>query len=149
MNWLTGDSKKWLHNHRKLACKIHVSGDSVKGQWLCVLNESSTETKAQNLSSGTERMLKVLVESFCYQKLKLQSFISSEKAVCFPFFIYILAFFSTMNVYFLLQCPVIYFILFALSSQCQAFCLSAANNLAVVCSSNKWKLTDLGVIHLR
>lgn len=66
MNWLTGDSKKWLQNHRKLACTLHVAGDSVKGQWFCVLNESSTKTKAQNRGSGTERMLKVLAGSFCY-----------------------------------------------------------------------------------
>lgn len=66
MNWLTGDSNQWLQNHRKLACPIRVAGDSVKGQWLCVLNESSTETNAQNLSSGTDRMLKVLIGSFCY-----------------------------------------------------------------------------------
>lgn len=46
MNWLTGDSKKWLQTHRKLAHPIHIAGDSIKGQWLCVLNESSTVTKA-------------------------------------------------------------------------------------------------------
>lgn len=46
MNWLTSDSKKWLQTHKKSAHPIHVAGDSVKGQWLRVLNESSTVTKA-------------------------------------------------------------------------------------------------------
>lgn len=54
MNWLTDGSKKWLQNHRKLVHPIHVAGDSVKCQWLCVLNESSTVAKVQTLSSGTE-----------------------------------------------------------------------------------------------
>lgn len=49
MNWLTSDSKKWLQNQRKLACQILVAADSVKGQCLCVLNESSTVTKAHTL----------------------------------------------------------------------------------------------------
>lgn len=66
MNWLTGDSNKWIQTHRKLAWPIHIAGDSVKDQWLYVLNESSTVTKAQTLKFRYRKTVKVLIESFCY-----------------------------------------------------------------------------------
>lgn len=66
MNWFTSDSKKWLQNQRKLGCPIRVAGDSVKGQWLCVLNESSTVTKAQAFKLRYRKTVKVLIANYCY-----------------------------------------------------------------------------------